>query len=98
LLDSGEIARETYDRARRQREEGPPDDPIRPFVVTLRSERDRQGLSLADVAVRSGIDWAAIHKLEIDLNKNPTIATLTRYTDTLGVRIAWGIETQPAGW
>jgi transcriptional regulator with XRE-family HTH domain len=40
---------------------------------------------------------ALINKLEIGLNKNPTVATLTRHADALGVRITWGVESQPAG-
>jgi transcriptional regulator with XRE-family HTH domain len=48
-------------------------------------------LSLADIAERTGMDRAAVHKLEIGLNKNPTFATLQRYADALGVQIAWGL-------
>jgi transcriptional regulator with XRE-family HTH domain len=54
-------------------------------------------LSLADVSERSGIDRAAIHKLENGLNKNPTMSALTRYADALGVRIAWELEGPTAG-
>src|SRR4051812_6295241 len=70
LRESGEITQETYDEAMRQRTEGPPADPIRRLVAALRAERMRLGLSLTDVAERSGIDRAAVHKLEIGLNKN----------------------------
>ncbi len=97
LLASGEISRDAYDRAERRRAEGPPADPLRTLVAAPRAERERQGLSLADVAQRSGIDRAAIHKLEIGLNKNPTVATLSRYADVLGVRIAWALERLTAG-
>src|SRR5262245_56169654 len=89
LLDSGEIDQESYDEARRLRAEGPPDDPIRPLVAALRAERERRGLSLDDVARRSGIDRAALRKLETGLDKDPAVTTLTRYADALGVRIAW---------
>jgi ribosome-binding protein aMBF1 (putative translation factor) len=95
LRDRGEIDPETYERARQRRAAGPPDDPFRRLVATLRSERERQGLSLADVAARSGLDRAAIHKLEIGLNQNPTVATLARYADALGVRITWAVEPSP---
>ena len=97
LRDCGEISPETYERARRQRAEGPPDHPIRRLVAALRAERERQGLSLADVADRSGIDRAAIHKLEIGLNRNPTVETLNRYAHALGVRLTWGLEAVAAG-
>lgn len=97
LRDSGEIGPETYERARGQRAEGPPDNPVRRLVAALRAERERQGLSLADVADRSGIDRAAIHKLEIGLNRNPTVETLHRYARALGVRLTWGLEAVAAG-
>jgi DNA-binding XRE family transcriptional regulator len=96
LLESGEISRETYEAARRQLAEGPPSDPTRKLIAALRAERERLGLSLADVAERSGIDRAAIHKLEIGLNKNPTMATLVRYARALGAEITWGIEAASA--
>jgi transcriptional regulator with XRE-family HTH domain len=49
-------------------------------------------LSLADLAKRTGMDRAAIHKLEIGLNSNPTYATLTRYSQALGARIEWKLK------
>lgn len=68
---------------------GPPDWPTKGLVAALRAERERQGLSLAEVAERAGIDRAAIHKLEIGINRNPTATTLWRYADALGKRILW---------
>ena len=65
------------------------------MIAALRAERERQGLSLADIAERTGMDRAAIHKLEIGLNSNPTYATLTRYATALGTRIEWHLETIP---
>jgi DNA-binding XRE family transcriptional regulator len=50
----------------------------------LRAERERQGLSLADVSQRSGIDRAALCRLESGRHANPTIATLMRYARALG--------------
>jgi len=46
-------------------------------------------LSLTDIAERTEMDRAAVHKLEIGLNRNPTYTTLDRYADVLGVQIAW---------
>ncbi len=79
LFQSGQIGREATERAERVRALGPPERPFRELIAALRSERERQGLSLADIAKRTGMDRAAIHKLEIGLNSNPTHATLTRY-------------------
>ena len=40
--------------------------------------REAAGLSLADVAERSGIDKAALSRLENGVHDNPTVETLTR--------------------
>ena len=88
LLRRGDIDRETFESAEFERGH----KAWRPFgdlVAQLKAERQRNGLSLSDVAERSGMDRAAIHKLEIGLNKNPTAATLVRYAGALGKRIAW---------
>lgn len=92
LLESGEISQQAYDQAARLRAEGPSPDPFRKLIAALRAERERKRFSLADVAKRSGIDRAAVHKLEIGLNKNPTVDTLARYAEALGMRIAWDLE------
>ncbi len=61
---------------------------LRQAVRTLKSERQRMGLSLADVAARSGIDKAALSRLETALNVNPKIDTLLRYAAALGVELS----------
>jgi transcriptional regulator with XRE-family HTH domain len=63
--------------------------------VALRAERLRLGLSDADLAAISGIDWAAIHKIETGLNRNPTVATLDRLATAMGLYLAWSLE--PSG-
>ena len=70
----------------------PPDRPFRELSGASRVDRERQGLSLADLAKRTGMDRAAIHKLERGLNSNPTYATLTRYAQALGARIEWKLK------
>src|SRR5690606_13578611 len=49
------------------------------FVSALRNAREAQGLSLADLSERTGIDRSALSKLENRRNLNPTFATLARY-------------------
>ena len=70
-----------------------PDDEIRlrRFIGGLKAIRERAGLSLADVAERSGIDQAALSRLE-NGRGNPTARTLSRYCHALGGRICWGFE------
>ena len=92
LYESGQIDLDAYERAKQLRAAGPPARPSRTLIAALRAERERQGLSLADVAKRTGMDRAAIHKLEIGVSRNPTLATLNRYADALGVRVEWSLK------
>jgi DNA-binding phage protein len=89
LFQQGQIDRQAVERAERVRASGPPERPFRELIAALRAERERQGLSLSDLAERAGMDRSAIHKLEIGLNRNPTFATLSRYAGALGTRIEW---------
>jgi len=89
LRDRGQIDQEGYENAKRLRDAGPAKYAFISLVTALRAERELQGLSLTDIAERTGMDRAAVHKLEIGLNKNPTCATLQRYADALGRQIAW---------
>src|SRR5664280_1592666 len=52
---------------------------LRAMLGTLKKHRERQGLSLTDVANRSGMDRAAISRLENGVYLNPTVDTLHRY-------------------
>jgi DNA-binding Xre family transcriptional regulator len=68
-------------------------------VTALRHERERLGLSLTDVAARSGIERSAISKLETGKVMNPTVSTLQRYAEALHQRITWNlrpVETAPS--
>jgi DNA-binding XRE family transcriptional regulator len=56
-------------------------------MQALKAERERQGLSLADMKERTGIDRAALSRLESGQHPNPTISTLMRYARALGKTI-----------
>jgi DNA-binding phage protein len=58
--------------------------PLRQVLGALRAERERQGLSLADIHERTGIDRAALSRLENNEEANPTLATLERYAQAVG--------------
>jgi DNA-binding XRE family transcriptional regulator len=62
------------------------------FIMDLRRIRETQGLSLADVAERSGIDKAALSRLENGQQPKPTVNTLARYAHAVGKRLAWSME------
>ncbi len=57
------------------------------FIAGLRQRRELAGLSLGDVAERSGIDKAALSRLENGYCPNPTVNTLARYADGIGKRL-----------
>jgi hypothetical protein len=57
------------------------------FLGTLRQHREQAGLSLGDVAERSGIDKASLSRLENGWYPNPTANTLARYARAIGKRL-----------
>jgi DNA-binding XRE family transcriptional regulator len=76
------------------RQEYPPvgDPELIEALAGLRRERERQGLSLTDMAERTGIDRATISKLGTGKIANPTIGILRTYAKALGRRLAWTLE------
>lgn len=60
---------------------------LQAILQVLREERNRLGLSLADVSARTGIDKANLSRLENDPAANPTIDTLQRYAEAIGRQI-----------
>ena len=56
-------------------------------VKVLKAEREKMGLSLADLAERTGMERPNLSRLENEAESNPTIATLTRYAEALGKRL-----------
>lgn len=61
----------------------------------LKAERIGQGLSLADIQERTGIERPNLSKLENEAEANPTIATLMRYADALGKRLMIVLAERP---
>jgi ribosome-binding protein aMBF1 (putative translation factor) len=68
---------------------------IRQAIFALKQSREQAGLSLADVADRSGIDKAALSRIESGQHMNPTVSTLCRYAHALGMRWTWRLEKEP---
>jgi hypothetical protein len=60
---------------------------LRALVGELRKAREAQGLSLADVQQATGIDRAALCRIETGENANPTVNTLLRYARAIGRKI-----------
>ena len=65
---------------------------LRAMLGTLKKYRERQGLSLTDVANRSGMDRAAISRLENGVYLNPTVDTLYRYAQAVGADIGFSVR------
>jgi ABC-type phosphate transport system auxiliary subunit len=76
-----EIKKRAKERLALLKKEG---TPLRQVLAALRAERERQGLSLADINERTGIDRAALSRLENNEEANPTLATLERYAEAVG--------------
>ena len=64
---------------------------FRRFIMSLRQERERLGLSLNEMAERAKIEKAALSRLENGQQLNPTVNTLARYVHALGKSIAWSL-------
>jgi len=62
------------------------------FIGSLRQRREQAGLSLGDVAERSGIDKASLSRLENGWYPNPTLNTLARYARGIGKRLVLDLE------
>jgi ribosome-binding protein aMBF1 (putative translation factor) len=65
---------------------------IQTALQALKRERERSGLSIGDVAGRSGLDRAVVSRLENGKQDNPTVATLMRYAAAVGKRFLWCYE------
>ncbi|QDT38481.1 helix-turn-helix transcriptional regulator [Stratiformator vulcanicus] len=61
--------------------------------ASLRAERERLGLSLSDVAGKTGMSREAISKLETGQRSNPTLLTLLRYASVLGLDLDIELRT-----
>ena len=68
---------------------------LKHVLKNLREERRRQGLSLADVNARSGIDRGTLSKLENEDDPNVTLNTLIRYAQAVGKAVFVQLEDAP---
>jgi hypothetical protein len=64
----------------------------RGLVEDLVRARTAAGISMGEVARRSGIDLAALSRLENGIQANDTMATIQRYARAIGKRVAWRLE------
>ena len=64
------------------------------FLASARQAREARGLTLTEVAGRMGVDHAAVSRLESGKQVNPTVNTLMRYIEAIGLRISWGLTAR----
>jgi ribosome-binding protein aMBF1 (putative translation factor) len=57
------------------------------LMARFKGERENQGLTLAEVAERMGIDAPALSRLETGKMLNPTLATLHKWAEALGQKL-----------
>ena len=62
------------------------------FIRSLRHARESAGLSLDEVASRSGIDKAQLSRLENGKVPDPRSSTLVRYARAIGKRLAMSLD------
>ena len=61
---------------------------LRDAFFALKREREARGMTLTEVAQRAGIDPSNLSKLEKDPQPNPTLDTLAKIADAIGVTLA----------
>jgi DNA-binding XRE family transcriptional regulator len=58
----------------------------------LKAERERRGLSLADMMRLTGMSRESISRLENDPSPNPTVLTFARYATALGLELNFSVK------
>lgn len=61
---------------------------IQQLLHDLKKSRQSAGLSLADIAERTGMDKAVVSKLENGQHGMPTLPSLARYAQAVGLRLS----------
>ncbi len=61
--------------------------PIAEVVAQLRTAREKAGVSLNELETRTGISKSSLSRLENSAAPNPTLRTLQRYADAIGITL-----------
>ncbi len=66
----------------------------RPYrrIVRRYAEREKLGLSLAEMSERCGMAREVIYRLESQTTPNPTIGTIQRYATALGLEVSFALK------
>jgi hypothetical protein len=82
-----QVAKELPELIARHHERLEAAERLQTLLAQLRVAREAQGLSLADLTMRTGMDRSALSKLETAQRPNPTLQTLHRYAEAVGKRL-----------
>ena len=69
---------------------------VRKLIRTVKEARLAKGLSLGQIGEESGIGKANLCRLENDLDPNPTLDTLLRYAEAVGVALHVNVKESAA--
>ena len=62
------------------------------IFASLKAEREKLGLTLAEMSERCGMAHEVIYRLETQVTPNPTIATIQRYASALGLEVSFALK------
>ncbi len=67
------------------------------IVKQLRAAREAAGISLSELATRTGILKSALSRLEHSKAPNPTLAYLQRYASAIGCQLVFTLKPEAGG-
>ena len=70
-------------------------DKLDDVLKQLKAAREKKGLSLAELSRRTGMESSALSELESGEHSDPTVATLVRYADAVGMRLEMSLSDAP---
>ncbi len=62
------------------------------IFTSLKAEREKLGLNLAEMSERCGMAREVIYRLESQTTPNPTISTIQRYATALGLEVSFALK------
>ena len=86
LSELKQEAKKTFARHQRLRDE----------LAALKAVREQRGISLTELAARTGIAKGNLSRLENDPAANPTLETLLRLADAIGVELKLDVVRRDA--
>lgn len=83
----GQIAAELPELVARHHERTAKRQQVQRLLAKLKAARQKKRLSLADLRRLTGMDRSALSKLEAGQRHNPTVDTLVRYAEAVGLQV-----------